>query len=42
MIMDKNIEKKNKIMALILGLIALLSAAGAVLWFAIYAPIILQ
>jgi hypothetical protein len=40
--MDKNIEKKNKILALILALIALISVAGAIIWFNMYAPLILN
>ena len=40
--MDKNIEKKNKILALILVLIALISVAGAIIWFNMYAPLILN
>lgn len=39
--MDKNIEKKNKILALILAVIALISVAGAIVWFNMYAPLIL-
>jgi len=40
--MDKNIDKKNKILALILALIALISVAGAIIWFNMYAPMILN
>lgn len=40
--MDKNIEKKNKILALILALIALISVTGAIIWFNMYAPLILH
>ncbi len=40
--MDKKIERKNKILAVILGVIALLSLAGALLWLTIYAPLVLQ
>jgi hypothetical protein len=40
--MDKNIEKKNKILALILAVIALISVAGAIIWFNMYAPLILN
>lgn len=40
--MDKSIEKKNKILALILALIALISVAGAIIWFNMYAPLILN
>jgi hypothetical protein len=40
--MDKNIEKKNKILAFFLTLIALISVAGAIIWFNMYAPLILK
>jgi hypothetical protein len=40
--MDKNIEKKNKILAFFLVLIALTSVAGAIIWFNMYAPLILK
>ena len=39
---DKTTEKKNKILAVILTILAILSAAGAVIWFRMYAPLVLQ
>lgn len=39
---DKNIEKKNKLVALILVIITLISVSGAVIWFNMYAPLILE
>jgi hypothetical protein len=39
---DKKVVRRNKILATILAIIALGSLAGAVLWFSIYAPIILK
>jgi hypothetical protein len=41
-LMDKNIARKNKILAAILLLLALISVAGAVTWFSIYAPLVLK
>jgi hypothetical protein len=40
--MDKNLERKNKILAFILVIIALISVAGAIIWFNMYAPLILN
>lgn len=40
--MDKKVARRNKILAAILAIITLASVAGAVLWFSIYAPIILN
>ena len=40
--MKKEIERKNKILAIILGVIALISLSGAILWFTVYAPLILN
>lgn len=40
--MDKNLEKKNKTLAIILVIIVLISVAGAITWFNMYAPLILN
>ncbi len=40
--MDKNIERKNKILLVILLLITMVSVAGAVMWFNMYLPLILK
>jgi hypothetical protein len=37
----KELARKNKILAIMLGIIALLSLSGAILWFVIYAPQVL-
>jgi hypothetical protein len=39
---DKKVVRKNKILAAMLAIIALGAVAGAILWFSIYAPIILK
>ncbi len=40
--MDKNLEQKNKFLVTILLVIALISVGGAVLWFNMYAPLVLK
>jgi hypothetical protein len=40
--MNKNVERKNKILAIILVILALISTGGAILWFNIYAPLVLK
>ena len=40
--MNKDIERKNKILGIILGIIALASLSGAILWLSIYAPLVLN
>ena len=40
--MNKDLERKNKILAIILGVITLISLSGAILWFMIYAPLVLN
>ena len=40
--MDKNLERKNKVLAFFLVIIALISVAGAIIWFNMYAPLILN
>lgn len=40
--MSKNVERKNKILMVILLVIALISVGGAVLWFSIYAPLVFK
>ena len=37
----KEIERKNKILALILTIIAIISVLGAVIWFKMYALVLL-
>jgi hypothetical protein len=39
---DKKVERKNRILGLILFIIALASTIGAVVWFSIYAPLIIK
>jgi hypothetical protein len=39
---DKKTEKKNKTLAIILTILAIISAAGAVIWFNMYAPLVLR
>jgi hypothetical protein len=39
---NKQLARKNKILAFILTILALISAAGAVIWFNIYAPLVLN
>jgi hypothetical protein len=39
---DKQLARKNKILGLILGTLAIISTLGAMLWLYIYAPLILQ
>jgi len=39
---SKEINRKNKILGLILALIALITTAGAALWFYMYAPLLLR
>ena len=40
--MNKEIERKNKILAAILVVITMISVLGAIVWFYIYAPLILN
>ena len=40
--MSKEIERKNKILAAILFIIVLISVLGALIWFNMYAPLILN
>ena len=40
--MNKELERKNKILAAILVVITLISVLGAVVWFNMYAPLILN
>ena len=40
--MSKDIERKNKILAAILFIIVLISVLGALIWFNMYAPLILN
>jgi|GEM_PF-2434981 len=40
--MNNNIDKKNKLLAIVLGGIALVALLGAITWFNIYAPLILS
>jgi len=40
--MNKEIERKNKILAAILVIITLISVMGAIIWFNMYAPLILN
>lgn len=40
--MNKQIEKKNYIVAIMVVVITLLATAGAIFWFSIYAPLILK
>lgn len=40
--MKKNLDRKNKILALSLGVIILGSVFMAILWFTTYAPIIMN
>jgi hypothetical protein len=39
--MNKQLERKNKILAAILVAITLISVLGAIIWFNMYAPLIL-
>jgi hypothetical protein len=39
---NKQLAKKNKILALILMVLAIVTAVGAGVWFNMYAPLILQ
>jgi hypothetical protein len=39
---DKKVERKNRILGLILFIIALTATIGAVVWFSIYAPLIIK
>ena len=39
---NKQLDKKNKILALILTVLALISVTGAVIWFNMYAPLVLN
>ena len=39
---DKELDRKNKILALILVVLLIISAIGAVIWFNMYAPLVLQ
>jgi hypothetical protein len=39
---DKQLDRKNKILVAILAAIAFISALGAVAWFTMYAPLILD
>ncbi len=39
---NKETERKNKIVAAIMAVIAIISALGAVYWFTIYAPLLLK
>jgi hypothetical protein len=40
--MNEEIERRNKILAAILVVITLISAMGAIFWFKMYAPLILN
>jgi len=40
--LDKQTERKNKIIALILVVLTIMSVTGAIIWFNIYAPQVLQ
>jgi hypothetical protein len=40
--MRKDVERKNKILAFIVLIVALIATAGAVYWFSIYAPLVLR
>ena len=39
---NKDITRKNRILGLILAIIALIAGLGALIWFQMYAPLILQ
>ena len=39
---QKRLVRRNKILAIILGAIALASVSMAIIWFTIYAPVILE
>jgi len=39
---NKEVQRKNKIVAIILVIIAIISTIGSVLWLKMYAPLILQ
>lgn len=41
-IVDKKVERKNKILGIVLFIIALISTVGALVWFSIYAPLIIN
>jgi len=40
--MNKEIERTNKILAAVLVVITLISVLGAIMWFNMYAPLILN
>ena len=40
--MNKELERKNKILAAILAVIVVISVTGAIIWFNMYAPLILN
>lgn len=39
---NKELSRKNRILGLILAIIALLAGVGALIWFQMYAPLILN
>jgi hypothetical protein len=39
---NKELDRKNRILGLILAIIALTAGLGALIWFQMYAPLILQ
>lgn len=42
MMNNKELNRKNRILGLILAIIALMAGLGALIWFQMYAPLILQ
>ena len=40
--MSKELERKNKTLAAVLVVITLISVLGAIIWFNMYAPLILN